>query len=85
MWLEYDFEKYTVWNYSYFEPDGSGGYHTAVKITKYKRGNYYDGHIFAQECSWKHKYEISGLDLDIVKLKCMVVAKELGWNIRSLT
>jgi len=85
MWFEHNFEKYKVWNYSYFGPDGSGGYHTAIKIIKYKRSKHYDGQIFAQECSWKHKHEISGCDLDIIKLKCIVVAKDLGWKIKSLT
>ena len=85
MWFEHDFEKYKVWKYTWFECDGSGGYHTVARITKYKKSNKYDGHIFAQEYNWKHKCEISGLDLDTIKLKCMVKAKELGWDIKSVT
>mgnify|MGYP001276027055 CR=1 FL=1 len=85
MWFEHDFGKYKVWKYTWFEYDGSGGYHTVVKITKYKKDKKYDGHVFAQEYSWKHKHEISGSDLDVTKLKCMVLAKEIGWDIKSVT
>ena len=84
MWFEYNFKRYKVWSYSYFGQDGTGGHHTAIKIIKNKKGKDYKGQIFAQECSWKHRQEISGLDLDIIKLKCMVIAKDLGWNIRVI-
>ena len=84
MWLKHEFDKYKVWRYSYFGPDGSGGYYTVAKIIKYKKSDKYDGHIFAQEYNWKHKCEVSGLDLDVVKLKCIIKAKELGWDIKII-
>ena len=85
MWLEHKFKEYKVWCYGYYGSAESDGILTAIKIVKYKNKNNYDGYIFAQEPFFHHKYKVSELDLDIIKLKCMVIAKDLGWNIKSLT
>ena len=83
MWFEQDFEKYYIWKYHCSNKDGLDKWSLAIRITKYKRSDYYSGKIFYYDDSRACSH-VSGNNIDLVKLKCLLVAKDLGWIIKDL-
>ena len=84
MWFEQDFKKYYIWKYHCSnDKDSLGKYRLAIRITKYKRNDYYSGKIFYYN-DLGTCFHISGNDIDLVKLKCLLVAKDMGWIIKNI-
>ena len=84
MWVKYDFRKYNIWKYYCLNLDGTKKTEAAVSIRKYNIDDCYSAHIYCIKYSFLAKACYYDRDLDILKLKCLLVAKDVGWNIEGL-
>jgi len=78
MWKELCFKDYNIWKYYCLGKDKS-----AISIRKYKKEKCYSGSIYCQEYSLTRR-TLTGYDIDIIKLECLLAAKDLGWAIHSV-
>ena len=83
MWFKLDFEKYYILKYYCFDFRGIRMERSAISIKKYHDSDYYSGSVYCQEYSYTRSTQQDN-DLDVIKFKCLLVAKQMGWNIDSL-
>jgi len=83
MWEKLEFEKYYILKHYCFDFQGVKMKRSAISIKKHCDDDYYFGSIYCQEYSYTRSTQQDN-DLDVIKFKCLLAAKEMGWNINSL-
>ena len=85
MWLKHDFEKYYIWKYYCRHESESENKNLAIKITKHLTNDFYTAQILDSKQEHIARSLLWDNDFEVLKLKCLLVAKDIGWIIDKIT